>query len=80
VQVLQRTHLAVVMSMRHAPHGLWHGCCNLRVSSSYRITTGAGRRDHMDRINNENGKLGYLLLWLLGVPLPILLVLFLIFR
>jgi hypothetical protein len=33
-----------------------------------------------ERIRNEHGKVGYLLLWLLGVPLPILLVLFLIFR
>lgn len=33
-----------------------------------------------EHIQNEHGKVGYLLLWLLGVPLPLLLVLFLIFR
>lgn len=33
-----------------------------------------------ERIQNEQGKAGYLLLWLLGVPIPLLLVLFLIFR
>lgn len=31
-------------------------------------------RDH------QSGKAGYLLLWLLGVPLPLLLILYLIFR
>lgn len=34
----------------------------------------------MTRIDNEQGKVGYALLWLLGVPLPVLLVLYLIFR
>lgn len=34
----------------------------------------------MNRIDNEQGKVGYALLWLLGVPLPVLLVLYLIFR
>lgn len=32
------------------------------------------------RIKNQEGKAGYLLMWLLGVPLPVLLVLYLIFR
>ncbi len=31
-------------------------------------------------IDNERGAIGYLLLWLIGIPLPILLILFLIFR
>jgi len=34
----------------------------------------------MNRIQNEQGKVGYALMWLLGVPLPVLLVLYLIFR
>jgi hypothetical protein len=34
----------------------------------------------LDRIQNEDGKVGYVLMWLLGVPLPLILVLFLIFR
>jgi len=29
-------------------------------------------------INNEEGKIGWILLWLLGIPIPILLVLFLL--
>ena len=32
------------------------------------------------RLENEDGKIGYLLMWLVGVPLPIVLVLFLLFR
>jgi hypothetical protein len=27
-------------------------------------------------INNEEGKIGWILLWLLGIPIPILLVLY----
>ena len=27
-------------------------------------------------LNNEHGKIGWILLWLLGVPIPILLVLY----
>jgi hypothetical protein len=29
-------------------------------------------------LNNEEGKIGWILLWLLGIPLPILLVLYLL--
>jgi hypothetical protein len=29
-------------------------------------------------INNQEGKVGWLLLWLVGVPVPVLLVLFLL--
>ena len=29
---------------------------------------------------SERGAIGYILLWLIGIPLPILLLLFLIFR
>lgn len=29
-------------------------------------------------LNNENGKVGWILLWALGVPIPVLLILFLI--
>lgn len=29
-------------------------------------------------IDNENGKIGWLLLWLVGVPVPVLLILFLV--
>lgn len=31
-------------------------------------------------LDNQRGAIGYLLLWLIGIPLPILLILFLIFR
>lgn len=34
----------------------------------------------MSPIQNERGKVGYAVLWLLGVPLPILFILYLIFR
>ena len=33
---------------------------------------------HLEQIVNESGKIGYALLWLLGVPLPILLVIYLV--
>jgi hypothetical protein len=29
-------------------------------------------------INNEEGKIGWILLWVLGIPIPILVVLFLL--
>ena len=29
-------------------------------------------------VKNENGKVGWILLWLVGVPVPVLLVLFLL--
>lgn len=32
------------------------------------------------RLQNEEGRVGYLLMWLVGVPLPIVLVLYLLFR
>jgi hypothetical protein len=32
----------------------------------------------IDKYVSENGKIGYALLWLLGVPLPILLIIYLI--
>jgi len=31
-------------------------------------------------INDEKGAIGYVLMWLLGIPIPVLLILFLIFR
>lgn len=34
----------------------------------------------MNRIQNEDGAIGYLLMWLIGIPIPILIILFLIFR
>jgi hypothetical protein len=33
-----------------------------------------------ERLVDESGKAGYLLLWLLGVPLPLLVVLYLVFH
>jgi len=33
---------------------------------------------HLENLVNESGKIGYALLWLLGVPLPILLIIYLI--
>jgi len=32
----------------------------------------------LEKIANESGKAGYILLWLLGVPLPILLIIYLL--
>jgi len=32
----------------------------------------------LEKLVNESGKIGYALLWLLGVPLPILLVIYLV--
>jgi hypothetical protein len=31
----------------------------------------------MERIQQESGKIGYALLWLLGVPLPVLILIYL---
>lgn len=31
-------------------------------------------------LTNEKGAIGYLLLWLIGLPLPLLILLYLIFR
>lgn len=31
-----------------------------------------------ERINNQNGKIGYLIAWIMGVPASVLLVIFLI--
>ena len=33
---------------------------------------------HLEKFVNESGKIGYALLWLLGVPLPILLIIYLV--
>ena len=33
-----------------------------------------------ERLRNQKGRAGYLLLWLVGVPLPLVLVLYLLFH
>jgi hypothetical protein len=33
---------------------------------------------HLETLANESGKIGYALLWLLGIPLPLLLIIYLI--
>jgi len=33
---------------------------------------------HIDKYISEGGKVGYALLWLLGIPLPVLLIIYLI--
>ena len=33
---------------------------------------------HIEKYINESGKIGYVLLWMLGIPLPILLIIYLI--
>jgi hypothetical protein len=33
---------------------------------------------HLENLISESGKIGYALLWLLGVPLPILLIIYLV--
>jgi hypothetical protein len=35
-------------------------------------------RDGFDGLRTQSGKVGWILLWLLGVPIPVLLVLFLL--
>lgn len=35
-------------------------------------------KDAVDRLSERNGKVGWAVLWLLGVPLPILLILYLL--
>jgi hypothetical protein len=37
-------------------------------------------RDALEKTNDEEGAVGYILLWLIGVPIPILLLLWLVFR
>jgi hypothetical protein len=44
------------------------------------VDTAAKEETQMNRIQNQQGRVGYALMWLLGVPLPVLLVLYLIFR
>ncbi len=34
--------------------------------------------DAINRLNNEQGKVGWIVLWLLGVPIPVLFILFLL--
>jgi TM2 domain-containing membrane protein YozV len=34
--------------------------------------------DHMRLLRVQSGKIGYILLWLLGVPIPILLIIYLL--
>lgn len=36
--------------------------------------------DYLNGKNAEKGAIGYALMWLVGVPIPILILLFLIFR
>jgi hypothetical protein len=40
----------------------------------------SGMMEQLKGKNTEQGAIGYILLWLIGVPLPILIILFLIFR
>lgn len=32
----------------------------------------------LDMLGNQTGKIGYILLWLLGIPIPILVIIFLL--
>ena len=32
----------------------------------------------LSKLANEEGKIGYILLWLIGIPIPVLIVIFLI--
>lgn len=34
----------------------------------------------LERFRDQQGRVGYVLMWLLGVPLPLVLILYLIFR
>ncbi len=50
-------------------------------NSTIHLTDDEGSMDQMlNRVQNEDGAIGYLLLWLIGIPLPLLIILFLIFR
>jgi hypothetical protein len=46
------------------------------ISAEFERLTGKKRRSAM--CNSERGKIGWILLWLLGIPIPILVVLFLL--
>jgi hypothetical protein len=54
-----------------------HGACSLPVSAHGELW-----RWHMERLQQwrrkQEGKLGYILLWALGVPIPVLFVIFLL--
>ncbi len=43
-----------------------------------RVRQGLRSTKHLTPMRLQEGKMGYILLWLLGVPIPILLVIFLL--
>ena len=57
-------------ALRTAVISHWRGCEELTMASL--------RRKLWTRAKREEGKVGWILLWLLGIPIPILLVLFLL--
>jgi hypothetical protein len=38
----------------------------------------AGREENMKHLKNQEGAIGWILLWAIGIPIPILLLLFLV--
>jgi hypothetical protein len=60
----------------------WHLPCNLEVEEIWRWTMNVGKpvlrkpADPADR--QREGAVGWILLWLIGIPIPILLVFFLL--
>lgn len=51
----------------------------LKTSYFSRFTKGAGTSRNISAFKNrQEGKMGYILLWLLGIPLPILFFVFLL--
>lgn len=51
----------------------------LKTNYFWRLTKGAGSLPIITALKQrQEGKMGYILLWLLGVPIPILLVIFLL--
>jgi hypothetical protein len=60
----------------------WHTMCTLRAAFVWRCNSKKNKQVErtMKRISGymREGKVGWILLWLLGVPIPILLIFFLI--
>ncbi len=50
----------------------------LETNHLRRLTTGLRSMRFTTALKRQEGKMGYILLWLLGVPIPVLLVIFLL--
>jgi len=52
------------------------GINNWKADKSEETSTESQNSKKSTGFNNENGKIGWILLWAIGIPIPILLVLF----